>query len=572
MTHHDNYELWRSRVTDPELAAELKSIKDNENEIRERFYGELSFGTAGLRGIISAGSNRMNIYTVGRTTQGFADYLNIVYTADSALSVVIGYDSRIKSAEFAEYSARVFAANGIKTYLFDSLVPTPLVSYSVRHLGCKGGVMVTASHNPAQYNGYKAYGPDGSQLSVEDSEKVIESIDKVNIFDDVKAVSFEEGQKSGKIIMVGKELTQDYLDEVAKMSIHPGICKESGLRLVYTPLNGAGNKPVRATLARMGMTDVHVVASQEQPDGHFPTCPYPNPEFKEALAEGLKLCAKIGADLLIATDPDSDRMGIAVRNGDEYRLMTGNEVGCLMFDYVFSQRKAESTMPLHPVAARSIVSSIMADAIGQAYGVEVRQVLTGFKYVGELVTELAQEGRENDFLMAFEESYGYLIGSHVRDKDAVVASMLLCEMAAFYKKQGSSLISVMEALYQRFGHYQNKVLNYAFEGVEGMQQMKDLMQRLRQNPPSAFASRTVIEISDYAFSRETDLASGQTKIIPLPLSDVLSYQLADGSQVIIRPSGTEPKVKAYLTVKAASEAASRAASDDLEAAVNALIK
>lgn len=572
MNYKENYELWRSRVTEPELIAELESIQNDENEIKERFYGELNFGTAGLRGVISAGSNRMNVYTVGRTTQGFADYLNTVYHTDARPSVVIGYDSRIKSAEFAEYAARVFAANGIKAYLFDGLVPTPLVSYSVRYLGCKGGVMVTASHNPSQYNGYKAYGPDGSQLSVGDSEKVIEAIDRVDIFNDVDALSLEEGLKCGNIVMVGKELMESYLDEVAKAAIHPGICRDSGLKLVYTPLNGAGNKPVRTMLARIGMTDLHVVASQEEPDGHFPTCPYPNPEFKEALAEGLKLCAEIGADLLIATDPDSDRMGIAVRNGNEYRLMTGNEVGCLMYHYIFSQRIAQSTMPLHPVAARSIVSTIMADAIGEAYGVEVHQVLTGFKYVGELVTKMTEEGRGSDFLMAFEESYGYLIGGHVRDKDAVVASMLLCEMAAFYKKQGSSLITVMESLYQRFGHYQNTVLNYAFEGVEGMVQMKALMQSLRQNPPAAFAGRKVISIADYAVSVETEVATGLKKPLTLPETDMLIYKLADGSQMIIRPSGTEPKVKAYLTVKAANEAEARAASDDLAAAVNALVQ
>ncbi len=570
MTYLENYQLWRDHVKDPELAAELKNIEENDAEIRERFYGELRFGTAGLRGVISAGSNRMNIYTVGRATQGFADYLIQTY---SDPAVVIGHDSRIKSDLFAEYAARIFAENGIKTYLFDSLVPTPVVSFAIRHLKCHGGVMVTASHNPSKYNGYKAYGPDGSQLSVEDSEKVIQAIDRVDIFKDVKSVSLEEAIQSGRVTLVGKELLDIYLGEVEKKAIHPGICKNSGLKLVYTPLNGTGNKPVREILKRIGMTDVHVVASQEQPDGNFPTCPYPNPEFKEALEEGLKACKKTGADLLIATDPDADRTGIAVRDADgSYKLMTGNEVGCLMFEYVFSQRKANGTMPARPVAIKSIVSSCLADAIGAAYGVEVKQVLTGFKYVGETVTKLAKEGREEDFLIAFEESYGYLLGSHVRDKDAVVATMLICEMAAFYKKQNKTLVQVMKDIYDRYGHYMNKVLNFDFEGVEGMEQMKALMVGLRRNPPAEIAGRGVVSIKDYEASEEIILSTGEKKPIELPKSDVLSYQLADGSQVIIRPSGTEPKMKSYLTVKSDCEVSCGSACQEIERAVSKLIK
>lgn len=554
MTAEQRYHLWCEKVTDPELSAQLKAIADDPEEIRQRFYGDLEFGTGGLRGVIEAGSARMNLYTVGMATQGFADYLVKTYPSPS---VAISFDSRIKSDVFARHTASVFAANGIRVYLMDQLRPTPVLSFAVRHFGCCGGVMVTASHNPSKYNGYKAYGPDGCQLSVEDSEAVIECVSRVDLFRDVKTVDFDRALAEGKIVMVGDELLQTYLDVIQKAALHPGICADSGLKLVYTPLNGTGKVPVTQIFERIGLKDVVLVPSQSEPDGTFPTCPFPNPEIREALEEGLKLCRKTGADLLIATDPDADRVGIAVRQSDgDYRLLTGNEVGCLMFDYVFSQRLRQGTMPEHPVAVKTIVTTPMADAIGASYGVEIRNVFTGFKYIGAVATELEKAGQLDRYLMGFEESYGYCVGAHVRDKDAVIASMFLCEMAAYYKKNGSSLLNQLNGLYKKFGHYAIHQQSFVFEGVDGMTTMAAIMTGLRRNPPRTLNGQTVVTVTDYEARSSRDTASGKTTATGLPQSDVLAYDLEDGSKVVVRPSGTEPKLKLYYTVKKATAAAS----------------
>lgn len=544
VSYNELYNLWIQNVKDGNILSELKNICNDDSEIYERFYKDLEFGTAGLRGIIGAGTNRMNIYTVRRTTQGLADYLNENY---KEASVAIAYDSRNKSDLFAKESACVLAANGIKAYITKELQPTPVLSFAVRNLGCKSGIMITASHNPAKYNGYKCYGDDGCQMTEHAANNVYSKIQKVDIFSGVKTLTFEEGIKIGKIVYIEDDLYNRYLENVMAQSINKDVCKESELKVVYTPLNGAGNKLVRKVLSDIGVKNVQVVKEQEYPDGNFPTCTYPNPEFKEALSLALDLAKNVNADLVLATDPDSDRVGIAVKESNSYRLLSGNEVGIILLNYILSNRKSLGTLPNNPVAVKTIVSSKMIDVIAKAYKCELRDVLTGFKYIGEQILNLEKDGEENRFIFGFEESYGYLVGTYVRDKDAVVASMLICEMAEYYRKQGKTLSDVINELYNEYGFYQNTTLSYNFEGSAGMEKMQKIMDSLRNEHLTNIASMKVEKINDYKESTSIDKRTGNIDKIDLPKSNVISYELEGGSGAIVRPSGTEPKIKIYVT-------------------------
>ena len=545
------YDLWLQNATeDTDLIAELQEVAGKEDEIFDRFYRELEFGTAGLRGVIGAGTNRMNIYTVRKATQGLAEYIKEV----GGKSAAIAYDSRIKSDLFAREAARVLAANGVKVYLYAELMPTPMLSYAVRELACTAGIVVTASHNPAKYNGYKAYGADGCQLSVENSEKVLEYVDKVDMFGGAKLVDFDQALADGQIEYIGQDLIDRYLDTVASYAIEPIT---TDLKVIYTPLNGTGNKPVRKILDKIGVKNITVVPEQEYPDGNFPTAPYPNPEIRQAFECGLKLAEAEPADLLLATDPDADRVGIAVRDGDGYTLMSGNEVGALLLNYILSRRAANGTLPKDPVAVKTIVSTQLAAKIAEKYGCQIIDVLTGFKYIGEQVGLLEAKGEENRFVLGFEESYGYTAGSYVRDKDAVIASMLICEMASYYKSVGKSLLEVLADLYAEHGIFCCSQNSFTFEGAAGMEIMKNIMASLRQNPPKEINGHPVTAVLDYGTSVETDTATGKQTPITLPKSDVLYYRMGnDGDNVIVRPSGTEPKIKIYIT--ATSDTAEKA--------------
>ncbi|NLL03077.1 MAG: phospho-sugar mutase [Clostridiales bacterium] len=539
------YNLWSEKcVDDPALIAELSSIKGNDEEILDRFYKNLEFGTAGLRGILGAGTNRMNIYTVCQATQGLCDFLNDTYKNPS---VAIAFDSRNNSELFAKQAAGVFAANGIKVHFFSTLVPTPMLSFAVRKLKCQSGIIVTASHNPAAYNGYKCYDPEGYQMTDDAAKKTYEYIQKVDMFDGVKKMEFEDALANGSAMLINAELIEEYYQKVQSCNINPQACKDAGLKVIFTPLNGAGNIPVREILKRVGIDKVSVVAQQELPDGDFPTCPYPNPEIRQAFEYAIKLAQKEGADLLLATDPDCDRMGIAVFDGNDYQLMTGNEVGAMFAQYVLSQYTQKDKMPKNPIVVKSIVTTKLVEEIAKKFGAKTVNLMTGFKYIGELITNLEKEGREDDFVIGMEESYGYLIGTHARDKDAVVASMLVCEMASYYKTQGKTLIDVIDDIYDEYGMYLNKVENFTFEGASGMKAMADIMEDLRANPPLKIANLEVESISDYKDSTNTDIRSGKISKIDLPSSNVLSYSLPNGNGVIVRPSGTEPKIKVYIT-------------------------
>ena len=544
LSYNELYNLWVQSVKDADILSELKNIYNDDSGIYERFYKDLEFGTAGLRGIIGAGTNRMNIYTVRKTTQGLADYLNENYKEPS---VAIAYDSRNKSDLFAKEAACVLAANGIKAYITKELQPTPVLSFSVRNLNCKAGIMITASHNPAKYNGYKCYGADGCQMTDNTANSVYDNIQKVDIFSDVKTINFDEGLQNGKIVYIDEDLYKSYLDNVISQSINKDVCKESELKVVYTPLNGAGNKLVRKVLDNIGIKNVRVVKEQEYPDGNFPTCTYPNPEFKEALSLALDLAKDVDADLVLATDPDSDRVGIAVKENNSYRLLSGNEVGIILLNYILSSRKSLNILPNNPVAVKTIVSSKMVDVIANAYGCELRDVLTGFKYIGEQILNLEKKGEEDRFVFGFEESYGYLIGTYVRDKDAVVASMMICEMAEYYRKQGKTLSDVINELYEKYGFYKNTTLSYNFEGSAGMEKMQEIMESLRREPLISISSMKVNKINDYIESKSIDKKTGTINTINLPKSNVISYELEDGSSAIVRPSGTEPKIKIYVT-------------------------
>lgn len=562
------YDLWREKATeDPDIQKDLEKMKDDQNEIYESFYKELEFGTAGLRGIIGAGTNRMNIYTVRRATQGLCEWVNS--KKDTVKKAAIAYDSRIKSYEFARAAASVFAANGIKVYIYKELMPTPMLSFAIRHLGCDTGVVVTASHNPSKYNGYKAYGNDGCQLSVENSAAVLDFVNQVDMFSGVKTVDFDEGLSSGKIEYIGNDVIEEFYKNVLSCSVE---AVKTELKVVYTPLNGTGNKPVREILKRIGITDVTVVPEQENPDGNFPTAPYPNPEIREAFGCALKLADKVKPDILLATDPDCDRVGIAVKKDDDYVLMSGNDVGCLLLNYVLSRRKAAGTLPEHPVSVKSIVTTPLADKIAEKYGCESRSVLTGFKYIGGEITKLEAVGQYDRFVFGFEESYGYMAGGYVRDKDAVVTSMLICEMAAHYKSLGKSLLDVMEDIYKEFGVFVSVQHSYTFEGAAGMAKISGFMDTLRHEPPKEIAGLKVLSVRDIEASTATDLITGKTEKIDLPKSNVLCYSLDKDASLIIRPSGTEPKIKAYITAVGQSVDEAKALGDKILTDVNGILR
>ncbi len=565
------YNEWLEKaVIDPDLKEELESIKGNEEEILDRFYRCLEFGTAGLRGVIGAGTNRMNYYTVCQATQGLADFLNKHFENPS---IAIGYDSRIKSDYFSIEAAKVLAANGIKVYLYRELQPTPCLSFAIRYFKTSSGIILTASHNPAKYNGYKCYNSNGYQMTDEEANETYEFIKKVDYFTGIKTMDFDEAVEKGLIEYMGDEVIDAFLDEVIKQCVNPDMIADAGLKVIYTPLNGTGNKPVRKILDRIGVKDVYVVPEQEMPDGNFPTCPFPNPEIKQAFECALKMAEDIQPDLLLATDPDCDRVGIAVKDGKGgYKLMSGNEVGAMMLNYLLSQKKEKGLLSENSIAVKSFVSTDLAEVIAKKYNCTFKNLLTGFKYIGELITQLETEGRADDFVMGFEESYGYLAGTHARDKDAVVASMLICEMAAYYKAQGKSLAEVMDSIYDEFGYYFNTVSSYTFEGASGMEKMAAIMDGLRADAPKSFGGMEVTVVDDYKTSVSTNLTDSSTKTIELPKSNVLAYTLTDGNKIIVRPSGTEPKIKAYITAIGKDREQAQLIADKLLADADALMK
>ena len=540
---NEKFELWCEKaVGDPDLIKELESIKGNEEAISDAFYKDLEFGTGGLRGVIGAGTNRMNIYTVGKASQGLAAYVNSVSQNGR---IAVAYDSRIKSDLFAKTAASIFAANGIKVYIYKELMPTPMLSFAVRRLKCDAGVVVTASHNPAKYNGYKAYGPDGCQLGLEAADYVLSIMNKVDIFDDVKTVDFDTAVAEGKIEYISEDIIEEYLNCVLACRVAPEADVKS-LNVIYTPLHGSGNKPVRSILKKVGVTDVTVVPEQELPDGNFPTAPYPNPEIRQAFECALKLANERKPELLLATDPDCDRVGIAVRDGEEYKLLSGNDVGALLLDFVLARIKENGTLPEKPIAVKTIVTTELCRKIAEDYGCELVDVLTGFKFIGEQITMLEAKGEENRFVFGFEESYGYLGGTYVRDKDAVIASMLICEMVAYYKAQGKNLIEVLEGLYKKYGYYICAQKSFTCEGESGMKQIKGMMEALRNDTPKEINGSKVVKFDDYDTSVSRDLKKGIETKITLPRSNVLCFYMEDGCSLIVRPSGTEPKIKLYI--------------------------
>ena len=544
--YKNEYERWLAfNLDDADLKPELESVKENDEAIKDRFAVSLQFGTAGLRGVIGAGTNRMNVYVVRQATQGLANW---VKTQGGNQTVAISYDSRIKSDVFAKAAAEVLAANGVKVRIYKELMPVPALSFATRYYQCNAGIMITASHNPAKYNGYKAYGPDGCQMTDEAADVVYAEIQKTDILTGAKIISFEEGMEQGLIEYVGQDCYEALYQAIESRSVRPGLCKTAGLKLVYSPLNGSGLVPVLRVLHDIGIEDITIVPEQEKPDGNFPTCPYPNPEIFEALRLGLELAEKSGADLMLATDPDADRVGIAVRCKDgSYELLSGNEVGVLLLDYICKARMEQGTMPKNPVMVKSIVSTPLADKVAEHYGVECRNVLTGFKWIGDQIAQLEAANEVERFIFGFEESYGYLAGSYVRDKDAIIGSMLICEMAAYYRSIGSSIKEELERIYAEYGRYLNQVDSFEFPGLSGMDKMAGIMQQLRSNPPKEIAGYKVVSVADYKTGVKTDLTNGTTETIQLPASNVLIYALEGGASVIVRPSGTEPKIKTYFT-------------------------
>ena len=550
------YKRWmETDLEDAALKAELESIEGNDEEIKDRFAVALKFGTAGLRGVLGAGTNRMNIYVVRQATQGLANW---VKTQGGNQLVAVSYDSRINSDVFAKETAKVLAANGIKVRIYDALMPVPALSFATRYYEANAGVMVTASHNPAKYNGYKAYGPDGCQMTDDAANIVYAEIQQTDILEGAKIMSFEEGMAAGLIEYVGDDCKEALYDAIKARSVRPGLCKTAGLKLVYSPLNGSGLVPVMRILNDIGIDDITIVPEQKYPDGNFPTCPYPNPEIFEALRLGLELAEKEGADLMLATDPDADRVGIAMKCPDgTYELVSGNEVGALLLDYICAGRIEKGTMPEKAVAVKSLVSTPLADAIAAHYGVEMRNVLTGFKWIGDQIAKLEAAGEVDRFIFGFEESYGYLAGPYVRDKDAVIGSMLICEMAAYYRSIGSSLKQRMEEIYAQYGRYLNKTDSYEFPGLSGMDKMAGIMNDLRQNPLTAIGEYKVVKVIDYKKPEETGL----------PAADVLVFKLEGGAEAIVRPSGTEPKIKTYFTTLGKDLAEAQAQKDALAAAL-----
>ena len=563
MTEKEKYEQWLGRDDlDAEVRAQLEEMRGNDNEIFESFYRDLEFGTAGLRGILGAGTNRMNIYTVGKATMGFARYLKENFQAPS---VAIAYDCRKNSKLFAWISARIMAASGVRVYIYHELMPTPMLSYAVRYYHCDGGIMITASHNPAQYNGYKVYGPDGCQAGPEMADSILKYISQIGVFDARPA-----GEDDEHITVIPQSVIDDYIDTIISLRVAEDKDAVKALKVVYTPLNGTGRMPIAKMMEKIGLTQVHVVPEQELPDGNFTTCPYPNPENREALAMGMELGKKTQQDIVLATDPDADRVGIAVNHRGEFVLVTGNEMGVLLLDYICRVKEAGKTMPRNPVAVKTIVTTAMVDDVAAYHHVKLESVLTGFKFIGEIISALEAQGRLEDYLLGFEESYGYLASGHVRDKDAVSTAMLICDMAAYYKKQGKTLIDVLEELSQKFGYYKNRTVSFSFEGASGMEKMAAIMERLRSDMPEAVAGAKIVEVSDYRASVTTDSA-GQRPIL-LPKSNVLGYKLADGCSFVVRPSGTEPKLKIYIFAKADSAQKALERVDGLKEALQALIE
>ena len=556
----EDYQRWCSAsLEDPALTRELKEIAGQEDQIKERFAVALKFGTAGLRGILGAGSNRMNIYVVRQATQGLANW---VKTQGGSQLVAISYDSRINSDVFAKEAACVLAANGIKVRIYDALMPVPALSFATRYYHANAGIMITASHNPAKYNGYKAYGPDGCQMTDDAAAVVYAQIQKTDILTGAAWMPFEEGKAKGLIAYVDEDCKEALYDAIKSRSVRPGLCRTAGLKLVYSPLNGSGLVPVTRVLHDIGITDITIVPEQEYPDGNFPTCPYPNPEIFEALRLGLELAEKSGADLMLATDPDADRVGIAIRCPDgTYELVSGNEVGVLLLDYICQGRIEKGTMPKNPVAVKSLVSTPLADKVAAHYGVEMRNVLTGFKWIGDQIARLEAAGEVDRFILGFEESYGYLAGSYVRDKDAIVGSMLICEMAAYYRSVGSSIKERLEEIYAQYGRYLNKVDSFEFPGLSGMDKMAGIMSGLRQNPPTEIGGYKVEKVTDYQNTAETGL----------PAANVLVYALDGGATVIVRPSGTEPKIKTYFTTLGKTLAEAEAQKEALAAALRPIL-
>ena len=555
----NEYKRWLSaNLIDFDLHAELAGIENDEEAIKERFAVSLKFGTAGLRGTLGAGTNRMNIWVVRQATQGVADW---VKTQGGTQTVAISYDSRLKGWTFAKDAAAVLAANGIHVRLYDELMPVPALSFATRYYHCNAGIMITASHNPAKYNGFKAYGPDGCQMTDDAAAIVYDQIQKTDVLTGAKYISFAEGVAKGLIQFVGEDCKEALYEATEARQVRPGLCKTAGLKLVYSPLNGTGLVPVTRVLSDIGITDITIVPEQEYPNGYFTTCSYPNPEIYEALEKGLELAKKVGADLMLATDPDADRVGIAMKCPDgSYELVSGNEMGVLLLDYICAGRIEKGTMPKNPVAVKSIVSTPLADLVAKHYGVELRHTLTGFKWIGDQIAQLEANGEEERFIFGFEESYGYLAGSYVRDKDAVVGSMLICEMAAYYRSIGSSIKQRLEEIYAQYGRFLNQVDSFEFAGLSGMDKMAGIMNTLRTNPPVEFAGRKVVSVTDYNKPEETGL----------PKANVLIFGLEDGATVVVRPSGTEPKIKTYFTTLGKDLAEAQKEKDELAAVLKPL--
>lgn len=564
MKVNDLYKIWCEKVTDQRLRSELESMADDEAKINDCFYQTLAFGTGGLRGILGAGTNRMNIHTVGVAAQAVAQWVKADGNADKG--VAIAYDSRNMSTEMAHISAAILAANGVRAYIYKELQPTPLASYAVMKLGCAAGIVITASHNPAKYNGFKCYGPQGFQITDDDAHAIEHIMSGLDIFDDVRTGDYDALLADGLIVEMGDEMVDTFIDAIMKCQLNPEACRTAGLNVIYTPLCGAGHRPVCKALERAGIEGLRVVESQRVPNGDFPGLVRPNPEERAAFDEAIKMAADYPADLLLATDPDCDRVGIAVRDGDGYTLLNGNETGVLLMDYMLGQRREKGLLHEHPVAIRSIVSSALADKVCESYGCHIRCVLTGFKYIGEAMAELADKGESDRFVMGFEESYGYLCGDHARDKDAVVASLMICEMVSYYKQQGKKLLDVLYGIYNKFGWYRHRLINLDFEPGQAGERMRDeIMSWLRGSGIKSIAGADVVDIRDYTQPTES---AGHL----LPKSNVLEWVLSDDSVLIARPSGTEPKLKFYLTAQGKSLAESDARLDELEKAVYAYAK
>ncbi len=561
------YDLWLEKTADnAEINAELLAINGDDEEILDRFYRNLEFGTAGLRGVLGAGTNRMNTYTVCQATQGLADYLNS--KCDNP-KVAIGYDSRINSDVFAKQCAEVLAANGVKAYIYPTLMPTPMLSYAIRRLKCDSGIVITASHNPSKYNGYKCYDPSGYQMTDEAALATYGFIQKADMFEDIKRMPFDEAMKKGLIEYISDEVVEDFYALVMQRPINP---EARDLKIIYTPLNGTGNIPVRTILGRAGFRDVRVVKEQEMPDGKFPTCPYPNPEIRQVFECALGMTREEKADLLLATDPDCDRVGIAVLTGSEYVLLSGNDVGVLLAEYMLSTRKAKGTLPEKSLMTKSFVSTPLITRVAAKYGCTVVDVLTGFKYVGEFIANLEKTGDEHRFIMGFEEAYGYLIGTHARDKDGVSASLMVCEMAAYYKSKGKTLVDVLNDIYSEFGAYSDKLYNFVFEGAGGMVKMAEIMAETRENPPEELAGLKVLEVYDFEKGTIADTVTGEEREIGLSKSNILAYTLPDGNFAIVRPSGTEPKIKVYITGCEKTKEGAEALAANIGEAMKTLLK